>query len=282
MVMAARPDVRTAARPSAAVDTVGLAQQLVNSLVRVPFRSPWRYRRRAAQPRPECHPRGGPDLHGVLLHPPDRGVPLDRARARRTRQARAPAGGGAREGTQHYDEASGFPASGTARRTPSRSAASSIRTAAATSGPARTCTPSSPPAWQRSPAAMSSSWTTGSPPSSRSLPVSTTWLRWCPNCCTGGHEPHRLLHRRRFRWRRARLLAGAPPPDAPPAATRRCAAVLSRDRPAPRPALDLGERRQGHPSLEHPDSGLPARGRRCRRCESPRSTRTCGTGRRCT
>lgn len=41
MVMAERPDVRTASVPIAAVDTLGLAQQLTNSLVRVPFRSPW-------------------------------------------------------------------------------------------------------------------------------------------------------------------------------------------------------------------------------------------------
>jgi len=42
MVMADRSDVRSASRPIAAVDTVGLAQQLANSLIRVPFRSPWR------------------------------------------------------------------------------------------------------------------------------------------------------------------------------------------------------------------------------------------------
>lgn len=41
MVMADRPDVRTASAPIAAVDTIGLAQQMVNALVRVPFRSPW-------------------------------------------------------------------------------------------------------------------------------------------------------------------------------------------------------------------------------------------------
>lgn len=41
MVMADRPDVRTASTPIAAVDTLGLAQQLANALVRVPFRSPW-------------------------------------------------------------------------------------------------------------------------------------------------------------------------------------------------------------------------------------------------
>jgi acetyl esterase/lipase len=42
MVMADRPDVPTASAPIAAVDTLGLAQQLTNALVRVPFRSPWR------------------------------------------------------------------------------------------------------------------------------------------------------------------------------------------------------------------------------------------------
>lgn len=42
MVMADRPDVRTASTPIAAVDTVGLAQQMVNALIRVPFRQPWR------------------------------------------------------------------------------------------------------------------------------------------------------------------------------------------------------------------------------------------------
>lgn len=41
MVMAERPEVRSASAPIAAVDTVGLAQQITNSLVRVPFRSPW-------------------------------------------------------------------------------------------------------------------------------------------------------------------------------------------------------------------------------------------------
>jgi acetyl esterase/lipase len=41
MVMAERPDVRTASVPVAAVDTFGLAQQLTNSLLRVPFRKPW-------------------------------------------------------------------------------------------------------------------------------------------------------------------------------------------------------------------------------------------------
>lgn len=41
MVMADRPQVRTASAPIAAVDTLGLAQQLTNALVRVPFRSPW-------------------------------------------------------------------------------------------------------------------------------------------------------------------------------------------------------------------------------------------------
>ena len=42
MVMAERPDVPTAGAAIATVDTVGLAQQMVNSLVRVPWRSPWR------------------------------------------------------------------------------------------------------------------------------------------------------------------------------------------------------------------------------------------------
>lgn len=42
MVMADRPDVRTASAPIAAVDTFGLAQQVTNALVRVPFRSPWK------------------------------------------------------------------------------------------------------------------------------------------------------------------------------------------------------------------------------------------------
>jgi acetyl esterase/lipase len=41
MVMADRPDVPTASPPIAVVDTFGLAQQLTNALVRVPFRSPW-------------------------------------------------------------------------------------------------------------------------------------------------------------------------------------------------------------------------------------------------
>jgi acetyl esterase/lipase len=42
MVMASRPDVATASLPIAAVDVVGLAQQLTNALVRVPFRDPLR------------------------------------------------------------------------------------------------------------------------------------------------------------------------------------------------------------------------------------------------
>ena len=41
MVMADRPDVRTASAPIAAVDTLGLAQQFANAMVRVPFRRPW-------------------------------------------------------------------------------------------------------------------------------------------------------------------------------------------------------------------------------------------------
>jgi acetyl esterase/lipase len=40
MVMADRPEVRTATAPVAAIDVIGLAQQLGNALVRVPFRSP--------------------------------------------------------------------------------------------------------------------------------------------------------------------------------------------------------------------------------------------------
>ncbi len=40
MVMAERPEVQTATRPVAAIDIMGLAQQLGNALVRVPFRSP--------------------------------------------------------------------------------------------------------------------------------------------------------------------------------------------------------------------------------------------------
>jgi epsilon-lactone hydrolase len=39
MVMARRPDVNTAAPSIAAIDTLGLAEQLVNALVRVPFRA---------------------------------------------------------------------------------------------------------------------------------------------------------------------------------------------------------------------------------------------------
>lgn len=42
MVMAGRPEVRTAPAPIAAVDTLGLAQQMVNALARVPFRGPLR------------------------------------------------------------------------------------------------------------------------------------------------------------------------------------------------------------------------------------------------
>jgi epsilon-lactone hydrolase len=41
VVMASRPEVRTASVPIAAVDLFGLAQQSVNALVRVPFRKPW-------------------------------------------------------------------------------------------------------------------------------------------------------------------------------------------------------------------------------------------------
>jgi monoterpene epsilon-lactone hydrolase len=41
VVMASRPEVRTASAPIAAVDVLGLAQQSVNALVRVPFRRPW-------------------------------------------------------------------------------------------------------------------------------------------------------------------------------------------------------------------------------------------------
>jgi len=40
MVMAERPEVRTSTAPIAAVDVVGLMQQMTNALVRVPFRSP--------------------------------------------------------------------------------------------------------------------------------------------------------------------------------------------------------------------------------------------------
>jgi acetyl esterase/lipase len=42
MVMADRPEVHTATFPVAAIDLLGLAQQLTNSLIRVPFRSPFR------------------------------------------------------------------------------------------------------------------------------------------------------------------------------------------------------------------------------------------------
>ena len=41
MVMADRPEVRTASTPVAAVTLVGLAENLVNALARVPFRQPW-------------------------------------------------------------------------------------------------------------------------------------------------------------------------------------------------------------------------------------------------
>ncbi len=42
MVMADRSDVARASWPVATVDTLGLAEALVNALVRVPFRQPWR------------------------------------------------------------------------------------------------------------------------------------------------------------------------------------------------------------------------------------------------
>ncbi len=42
MVMADRPEVRTASGPVAAVTVVGLAENMVNALARVPFRQPWR------------------------------------------------------------------------------------------------------------------------------------------------------------------------------------------------------------------------------------------------
>lgn len=42
MVMADRPEVRTASGPVSAVTLVGLAENLVNALARVPFRQPWR------------------------------------------------------------------------------------------------------------------------------------------------------------------------------------------------------------------------------------------------
>lgn len=41
MVMADRPEVRTASRPVAAVTLVGLGENLVNALARLPFRRPW-------------------------------------------------------------------------------------------------------------------------------------------------------------------------------------------------------------------------------------------------
>ena len=40
MVMAQRPEVATAAHPIAAVDAIGLGQQMANALIRVPFRRP--------------------------------------------------------------------------------------------------------------------------------------------------------------------------------------------------------------------------------------------------
>ena len=40
MVMATRPEVATAAHPIAAVDAIGLGQQMANALIRVPFRRP--------------------------------------------------------------------------------------------------------------------------------------------------------------------------------------------------------------------------------------------------
>ena len=41
MVMGKRDDVETASVPIATVALVGLGQQLVNALARVPFRRPW-------------------------------------------------------------------------------------------------------------------------------------------------------------------------------------------------------------------------------------------------
>ena len=60
MVMADRPEVRTASVPITAVDVVGLAEQLANALVRVPFRHPWggpagtRHNLGAASPARSC------------------------------------------------------------------------------------------------------------------------------------------------------------------------------------------------------------------------------------
>lgn len=42
MVMANRPEIRTASAPITAIDMVGMAQQMANALVRIPFRHPWR------------------------------------------------------------------------------------------------------------------------------------------------------------------------------------------------------------------------------------------------
>ena len=44
MVMANRPEVRTASAPVVAIDTVLLAQQMVAALARLPFRKPLRGR----------------------------------------------------------------------------------------------------------------------------------------------------------------------------------------------------------------------------------------------
>ena len=48
MVMGQRPEVATATPAVAAVDLVGLAQQMANALVRVPFRRPWEGRSNVA------------------------------------------------------------------------------------------------------------------------------------------------------------------------------------------------------------------------------------------
>ena len=41
MVMADRPEVRTASGPVTALAVVGLAENMLNGLARVPFRRPW-------------------------------------------------------------------------------------------------------------------------------------------------------------------------------------------------------------------------------------------------
>ena len=283
MVMADRPDVKTAPVAIAAIDLLGLGESMAGAFLRVPFRQPWRGAGGLARNLTISVTRElTRSFMGYAMS-----LPIDEFRSLekvldRISETVLPPWVAAEHVTVRRDTIAGVPGLWfRPAATSTRARRCCTSTAAATSARRRTCTRCSRRGSPGRPAARSSSPTTGSRPSSRTPPRCTT-----RSMCSPRSTARRTRHRvppPRSSWPATRAGAGWPA-----ASCTSAGAAGSPSRPAccssrPRSACSSTSRRSPTTRRTTCCRGTSRRTRTCTasthatwRCPAP----TCTSGRR--